>query len=311
VRVLVTGGAGFIGSTLVDLLLAAGHEVHAVDDLRRGRMVNLADAARSDRFRLHEIDINSPELVEVFATARPEVVFHLAAQIDVRRSVAEPLLDAQQNVLGTIAVAEAARQAGVRKVVFSSSGGSIYGTPEDLPVAETTPVNPKSPYAAGKVSGEVYLNTYRELYGLDCTHLALANVYGPRQDPHGEAGVIAIFINALSHGEPTRLFGDGGNTRDYVYVGDVAAAFLAAAGTAGGGRRYNIGTGTQTSDRELHRLVAEAVDAPDTPQIAPARLGDLRASALDASAAGAELGWKPQVDISEGVRRTAEFFAAN
>jgi UDP-glucose 4-epimerase len=308
VRILVTGGAGFIGSTLVDHLLATGHQVHVVDDLSRGNRANLADASRSPDFGLHELDINEPALADVCAQAQPEVVCHLAAQIDVRRSVADPALDATQNVLGTINVAEAARRSGVRKIVFASSGGSIYGTPEELPVNESTPVNPVSPYAVSKVSGELYLNAFRQLYGLECTHLALANVYGPRQDPHGEAGVIAIFAKALLTGTPTKIFGDGGNTRDYVYVADVAAAFLAATGSAGNGRRFNIGTGVQTSDRELHRLVAEAAGVPDDPQIAPARLGDLRASALDASLAAAELGWKPQATIVEGVRRTVDYF---
>jgi UDP-glucose 4-epimerase len=158
------------------------------------------------------------------------------------------------------------------------------------------------------VSGEVYLNMFRQLYGLECTHLALANVYGPRQDPHGEAGVIAIFAGALLAGRPTKLFGDGGNTRDYVYVGDVVSAFVAASGSAGGGQRFNIGTGVQTSDRQLHSLVAAAANAPDEPEMAPARLGDLRASALDVAAARAELGWTPEVDVAEGVRRTVDYF---
>ncbi|MGH7606018.1 MAG: NAD-dependent epimerase/dehydratase family protein, partial [Gemmatimonadales bacterium] len=272
----------------------------------RDSLANLADAQETGRLTVHRLDINDPALTEVVAGA--EVVFHLAAQIDVRHSVSDPRDDATRNVLGTIAVAEAARRAGVRKVVFASSGGSIYGSPDDLPVDETAAVNPKSPYGAGKVAGEVYLNTYRELYGLDCTHLALANVYGPRQDPHGEAGVVAIFASALLAGRPTKVFGDGGNTRDYVYVGDVVSAFVAAAGTAGGGRRYNVGTGVQTSDRELHTLVAQAANAPDEPEPAPARLGDLRASALEASAAAADLGWRPEVDVAEGVRRTVDYF---
>ncbi|MGH3756209.1 NAD-dependent epimerase/dehydratase family protein [Actinophytocola sp.] len=307
-RALVTGGAGFIGSTLVDRLLADGHEVAVVDNLSRDSLANLADAKDTGRLTVHRLDINDPALADVVAGAGPEVVFHLAAQIDVRHSVSDPRDDANRNVLGTIAVAEAARRAGVRKVVFASSGGSIYGSPEDLPVDETAAINPKSPYGAGKVAGEVYLNAYRELYGLDCTHLALANVYGPRQDPHGEAGVVAIFASALLTGRATKVFGDGGNTRDYVYVGDVVAAFVAAAGTAGGGRRYNIGTGVQTSDRALHTLVARAAHAPDEPEPAPARLGDLRASALDATAATADLGWRPEVEIAEGVRRTVDYF---
>lgn len=307
-RFLVTGGAGFIGSTLVDLLLRERHEVHVVDDLSRGDKTNLTEATESPAFTLHELDVNDPALVDLCARVGPEVVCHLAAQIDVRHSVADPLYDARQNVLGTVNVAEAARRTGVRKVVFSSSGGSIYGTPDALPVAETVPVDPLSPYAVSKVSGELYLNAFRQLYGLECTTLALANVYGPRQDPHGEAGVVAIFAKALLTGRPTRIFGDGGQTRDYVYVGDVATAFLTAAGPAGNGRRYNIGTGVQTTDRELHTLVAAAAGTPDEPTDAPARLGDLRASALDASRAAAELGWRPETTVAEGVRRTVEFF---
>jgi len=307
-RALVTGGAGFIGSTLVDRLIEEGHDVVVVDDLRRGRRENLAAAEATGKLKLVELDITSPELAGVVADAAPEVIFHLAAQIDVRVSVAEPLLDVQQNVVGTVNVAEAARKAGVRKILFASSGGSIYGTPDELPVGESVPINPKSPYAASKVAGEVYLNTYRQLYGLECTHLALANVYGPRQDPHGEAGVVAIFAGRLLDGQPTKIFGDGGNTRDYVFVGDVVSAFVAASGENGGGRRYNIGTGVQTSDRELHTLVAKAVGVADAPELAPARLGDLRASALDSSAAQHELGWRPEVDIAEGVRRTVDYF---
>ncbi|WP_031464795.1 NAD-dependent epimerase/dehydratase family protein [Sciscionella sediminilitoris] len=305
---LVTGGAGFIGSTLVDLLLSEGHRVTVVDDLSRGSKNNLADALAGGNCSLVEADITGEELPGIVRDAAPEVIFHLAAQIDVRSSVADPLADARTNVLGTINLAEAARKLGVRKIVFSSSGGSIYGSAPELPITETSPVDPESPYAASKAAGEIYLNTFRHLYGLECTNLALANVYGPRQDPHGEAGVVAIFAGLLLAGEPTKVFGDGGNTRDYVYVGDVAAAFLAAAGSVGNGRRYNIGTGVRTSDRELHGLVARAASAADEPEYAPARLGDLRDSALDASRAGAELGWRPQVDIAEGVRRTVDYF---
>jgi UDP-glucose 4-epimerase len=307
-RALVTGGAGFIGSTLVDRLLRDGHDVVVVDDLRRGRRVNLAAAEATGRVRLVELDVASPQLHELLAEVKPETVFHLAAQIDVRVSVADPLLDVHQNVVGTVNLAEAARKAGVRKVLFASSGGSIYGTPDELPVSEAVPINPKSPYAASKVAGEVYLNTFRQLYGMDCTHLALANVYGPRQDPHGEAGVVAIFAQRLLNGQSTKVFGDGGNTRDYVFVEDVVAAFVAASGDKGGGQRFNIGTGEQTSDRELHSLVAKAAGAADDPEFAPARLGDLRASALDNSAAQRELGWRPAVDIAEGVRRTVDYF---
>ncbi len=307
-RTLVTGGAGFIGSTLVDRLLADGHEVSVIDDLRHGHPANLAEGLGTGRCTIHPVDITAPALHDVVRDVAPEVVFHLAAQVDVRASVTHPIADAHTNVLGTVSVAEAARRAGVRKIVFASSGGSIYGTPELLPVSEATPINPKSPYAASKVSGEVYLNAYRELHGLDCTHLALANVYGPRQDPHGEAGVVAIFAESLLHDRPTTVFGDGGNTRDYVFVEDVVAAFVAAARIAGSGTRFNIGTGIQTTDRELHRFVAIAAGARDEPRFVQARLGDLRASALDPTAAREALGWKPQVSLEEGVARTVEHF---
>lgn len=303
---VVTGGAGFIGSTLVCTLLGDGYEVTVVDDLRRGRRENLDAVA--DRIELCTMDINDSALSEVFAAVAPEVVFHLAAQIDVRRSVEDPIDDATQNVLGTINVAQAAHATGVSKIVFASSGGSIYGSPTTLPTPETAPMHPVSPYAASKVAGETYLNMFRELYGIDCVHLALSNVYGPRQDPDGEAGVIAIFSQALLRGAATTVFGSGSNTRDYVYVDDVAAAFLSAATGTGDGRRYNIGTGRQTSDRELHTLVADAAGAPDAPSSAPSRAGDLATSALDPRRAQDELGWVPTIDIAEGISRTVSYF---
>ncbi|MDV7135044.1 NAD-dependent epimerase/dehydratase family protein [Williamsia muralis] len=306
-RTLVTGGAGFIGSTLVDRLLADGHDVVALDDFSRGARSNLTGAVERG-CRIVEGDLTVADLETVVAQAQPEVIFHLAAQIDVRTSVSDPVADAQVNVVGTVRLAEAARRAGVRKIVFTSSGGSIYGSPEHLPVAESAPVAPMSPYAAAKVSGEVYLNMYRSLYGLDCTHIAPANVYGPRQDPHGEAGVVAIFARNLLSGSTTKLFGDGGNTRDYVYVDDVVQAFVLAGGELGGGQRFNVGTGAATSDRALHTLVAEAAHAPDEPVYEPARLGDVRDSSIDGSLAGAVLGWYPQVPLAEGVRRTVEYF---
>jgi UDP-glucose 4-epimerase len=236
------------------------------------------------------------------------VVFHLAAQIDVRHSVADPQFDASVNVIGTVRLAEAARLTGVRKVVHTSSGGSIYGTPPLYPTPETVPTDPASPYAAGKVAGEIYLNSFRHLYGLDCSHIAPANVYGPRQDPHGEAGVVAIFAQALLSGKPTRVFGDGGKTRDYVYVDDVVDAFVKASGDAGGGQRFNIGTGLETSVRQLHSTVAAAVGGPDDPDFHPDRLGDLRRSCLDIGLAERVLGWRPRVHLHDGIRRTVEYF---
>lgn len=307
-RTLVTGGAGFIGSHLVDLLLAEGHDVVVVDNLSRGRRANLEQAEATGRMTFVEADILELDFNAFLAEHRPEVIFHLAAQIDVRESVADPLHDAETNILSTIRIADAARQQHVRKIVFTSSGGSIYGVPESFPVDETFPIDPHSPYAASKSAGEIYLNTFRHLYGLDCSHIAPANVYGPRQDPHGEAGVVAIFSQRLLAGEPTRVFGGGNNTRDYVYVGDVVRAFYLASGTKGGGMRFNIGTSVETSDRQLHSLVAAAAGAPDQPEDAPARLGDVPRSALSYGRAKDVLGWQPQVSIEEGVRRTVEYF---
>lgn len=242
-RALVTGAAGFIGSTLVDRLLADGHSVVGLDNFASGRATNIEHLADNPEFFFVEADIVEADLDTILEEYHPEVVFHLAAQIDVRHSVANPQFDGSVNVIGTIRLAEAARKVGVRKIVHTSSGGSIYGVPDVFPTSEAVPTDPHSPYAAGKVAGEIYLNTFRHLYDVDCSHIAPANVYGPRQDPHGEAGVVAIFAQALLEGRPTKVFGDGGNTRDYVFVDDVVDAFVKASGTAGGGLRFNVGTG--------------------------------------------------------------------
>lgn len=307
-RALVTGAAGFIGSTLVDRLRADGHDVVGLDNFATGRATNLEHLADDPEFFFAEADIVTADLTALLDQYRPEVVFHLAAQIDVRHSVADPQFDAEVNVIGTIRLAEAARRSGVRKIVHTSSGGSIYGTPPSYPTSETVPTDPASPYAAGKVAGEIYLNTFRHLYQLDCSHIAPANVYGPRQDPHGEAGVVAIFAQALLTGKPTKVFGDGTHTRDYVFVDDVVDAFVRAAGPVGGGQRFNIGTGVETSDRQLHTAVAAAVGAPDDPEFHPPRLGDLARSCLDISRAHQVLGWQPRVTLEEGLRRTVEYF---
>ncbi|MCV7230481.1 NAD-dependent epimerase/dehydratase family protein [Mycolicibacterium komossense] len=307
-RALVTGAAGFIGSTLVDRLLADGHSVVGLDNFASGRAGNLEHLADEPEFFFVEADIVSSDLDAIFAEYSPEVVFHLAAQIDVRHSVADPQFDASVNVVGTVRLADAARRGGVRKIVHTSSGGSIYGTPQVFPTSEKVPTDPSSPYAAGKVAGEVYLNMFRNLYGLDCSHIAPANVYGPRQNPHGEAGVVAIFAQALLSGKPTKVFGDGANTRDYVFVDDVVDAFVKASGTAGSGQRFNTGTGVETSDRQLHTSVAAAVGAPDDPEFFPPRLGDLKRSCLDISLGADVLGWRPVVGLDEGVRRTVEYF---
>jgi UDP-glucose 4-epimerase len=308
VHALVTGAAGFIGSTLVDRLLSDGHSVVSLDNFATGKATNLEHLTDDSAHVFVEADIVTADLDAILDEHRPEVVFHLAAQIDVRRSVANPQFDASVNVIGTVRLAEAARRAGVRKVVHTSSGGSIYGTPQQCPTPETVPIDPWSPYAAAKVTGEIYLNTFRHLYDLDCSHIAPANVYGPRQDPHGEAGVVAIFAQALLSGKPTKVFGDGGKTRDYVFVDDVVDAFVKASGEAGSGQRFNIGTGIETSDRQLHTAVAKAVGGPDDPEFHPDRLGDLRRSCLDIGLAAKVLGWKPKFELEEGVRRTVEYF---
>jgi len=308
VRTLVTGAAGFIGSTLVDRLLADGQTVVGVDDLSSGRSENIAAAERHDGFEFAKADIVDADLIGLLTETRPEVIFHLAAQIDVRRSVADPQVDTTINVVGTVRLAEAARQAGVRKIVHTSSGGSIYGTPQTFPTSEDQPVDPASPYAAGKYAGEVYLNMFRTLYGLECSHIAPGNVYGPRQDPHGEAGVVAIFSRALLAGRPTKIFGDGTDTRDYVFVDDVVDAFVKAAGEAGGGQRFNVGTSVETSVRQLHSAIAKAAGAPDEPEFHPPRLGELKRSCLDISRAEKILGWRPQVGIEDGVARTVDYF---
>jgi len=309
VRVLVTGAAGFIGSHVCDRLLAGGHEVVGLDDLSRGRMENLAEAQQSSAFSFERFDVTDPALTELFERVRPDVVAHLAAQIDVRVSVADPLLDIRLNVLGTVNLLEAARRTGTRKVVFTSSGGSIYGNPASLPVDESAPVAPESQYAASKAAVELYLGVYRALYGLEWTSLALANVFGPRQDPHGEAGVVAIFGTRMLEGQSTKIYGDGTATRDYVYVGDVADAFVrAVAPGTGDARRFNIGTGRQCDVLELHQLIADVVGVSDSqPEMVPARPGELQAIALDASAAKETLGWSVQMPLEPGLAETVEW----
>ena len=306
-RTLVTGAAGFIGSTLVDRLLSDGHSVVGVDDLSSGRSENLGEAERYDGFEFVKADIVDADLAGLLTDVAPEVVFHLAAQISVKLSVDDPTFDSSVNVVGTVRLAEAARKSGVRKVVNTSSGGSIYGTPPGYPTSEDMPVDPASPYAASKVCGEVYLNMFRNLYQLDCSHIAPANVYGPRQDPHGEAGVVAIFAQALLAGRPTKIFGDGSDTRDYVFVDDVVDAFVRAT-EKGGGLLMNIGTGVETSVLDLYDAVARLTGYPEPPNRAPARAGELARSALDPGRAAIHLGWKPWTPLDDGLALTVDWF---
>ena len=304
-RVLVTGAAGFIGSHLVDGLVRDGHEVAAVDDLSSGSEANLAGAIGAG-VALHRLQVTSPGLVELARRWRPEVICHLAAQISVQASVADPLGDARVNVLGTISTLEAARAAGARKIVYTSTV-AVYGVPAALPVSAGAGLEPRSPYATSKMCGEIYLDTYRSLHGLDFTTLTLANVYGPRQRADGEAGVVAIFADALLRGGPTRVFGDGTQRRDYVYVEDVVDAYLRACGDRGSGRRFNIGTGVLTTDLELHSLVAELTGGPGKPVHAPARPGDLPAMAVDPVPAEDGLGWVPSTTLRDGIKATVEW----
>ena len=307
-KALVTGGAGFIGSNLVDALQARGDEVVIADDLSTGRRENL-ESALANGATLVEADIRDREgLEELCGRERPEVVFHLAAQIDVRKSIADPAFDAAINVGGTANVLEAARVAGVRRVVFSSTGGAIYGEGEgqQLPLAEDAPLAPEAPYGQSKYAGEGYLALYERLYGLSAVPLRLGNVYGPRQDPLGEAGVIAIFCGRLRDGQRPTVFGDGRQTRDYIYVGDVVAAMLAAAESQTTGP-LNVGTGVETDVLELVRQLGTLGDVGDfEPEFAPPRTGEVQRISIDPGRAERELGWRPQVDLEEGLRVTLD-----
>ena len=310
-RALVTGGAGFIGSTLVDRLLAEGHEVDVIDDLSTGSLNNLADARSNPdhKFQFHRVDIRDASVIELIERRAPEVIFHLGAQVDVRVSVQDPALDAMINVIGSLHVLEGARRAGSRKVVFASSGGTIYGAPDgdDIPIKESQAQSPISPYGvAKKVVGD-YLFAYRELHSLEYTALALANVYGPRQDPHGEAGVVAIFAGRLLSGEECTIYGDGEQTRDYVFVDDVVDAFARAA-EKGGGLLLNVGTGVETSVNDLYGTMARVAGVDRSATLAPARMGELERSALDASRAEIHLGWKPWTDLASGTAAVLEYF---
>ena len=292
-RSIVTGGAGFIGSHVVDALVARGDEVAVIDSLVHGKEENVSGA------ELHVRDIREP-LDDIFDAVRPEAVFHLAAQADVRVSVEHPVEDAEVNVLGTVRILEAARRHGAR-VVFSSTGGAIYGESVE-PAREDSPCEPLSPYGTAKLAGEEYIRSFNRLYGTRHIALRYGNVYGPRQDPHGEAGVVAIFLGALARGEQAKIFGDGLQTRDYVYVGDVARATTSTLGQDSG--VFNVGTGRETSVVELYELCAKVAGSDTPAEHAPARLGELQRSFLDPERAAHELGFSAMVDLEDGLRAT-------
>jgi UDP-glucose 4-epimerase len=312
-RTLVTGGAGFIGSNLVDRLLVEGHEVDVVDDFSTGSLLNLAEARGSAgrALTIHHLDISAPAVIELMARRRPELVFHLAAQADVRVSVTRPVFDAMVNIVGSLNVLEGARQAESERVVFAASGGTLYGDPaaEDLPVRESHPQQPVSPYGVSKKAVIDYLVAYRELHSLEFSALALANVYGPRQNPHGEAGVVAIFANRVLRDEPVTIYGDGEQTRDYVFVDDVVDAFVRAA-TRCGGLVCNIGTARETSVNELVTAMASQSGKEVTSVLAPLRPGELLRSSLDVERAAIQLGWRAWTQLDDGVRSVLEFVSA-
>ena len=299
-KALVTGGAGFIGSNLVDALIARGDSVDIVDNLSSGKRENVNQQAR-----LHVLDIREP-LEDLFAELRPDVCFHLAAQADVRVSVERPDYDAEVNVIGTVHVLEAARSTGAR-VVFSSTGGAIYGECEE-PADEASERRPLAPYGTAKLSGEEYLLTYQRLHGMATVALRFGNVFGPRQDPHGEAGVVAIFLGRLRDGETCLIFGDGTQERDYVFVGDVVSALMAAAEVEGG--IFNVGTGRASSVLELYDLCRKVAGSELEARLAPARTGELQRSVLDISKAADELGWRPETSLEEGLRQTWNWIRA-
>jgi UDP-glucose 4-epimerase len=303
-KALVTGGAGFIGSNLVDALLARGDEVAVVDDLSTGSRANVVDALAAGA-TLHELDVvDAPALRALLREQRPQVVFHLAAQIDVRRSVADPGFDARVNVEGTVNVLAAAHEAGVARVVYSSTGGAIYGEADTVPTPEEAAIRPLAPYGQAKHAGEGYCALFASLHGLSTIALRYANVYGPRQDPLGEGGVIAIFCGCLASGGAPTIYGDGRQTRDFVFVGDIVRANLLAAASDATGS-VNIGSGVETSVLELADAMRDlGGDAPFAPRVADARAGEVRRSCLDAGRARAQLGWEPAIALDEGLRRT-------
>lgn len=303
-RILVTGGAGFIGSNIVDAYAGMGHEVAVVDDLSSGSRANINPAAA-----FHELDILDARLDEAFAAHKPEVVNHHAAQIDVRKALANPVRDIEVNIIGTVRVLERCAAHGVKRIIFASTGGAIYGEPEYVPADENHPVKPLSPYGLDKFAAEHYLRIFREQGGPEIAILRYANVYGPRQDPHGEAGVVAIFAHAMLRGEVPTIFGDGEQTRDFVYVGDVARANVLALNADLHGP-VNIGTGRATSVNDIYAGLAKAVGFDRPASHTAERPGEVRDIHLDCTVARRALGWSPQVTLEQGLSRTVEYFRA-
>jgi UDP-glucose 4-epimerase len=301
-KICVTGGAGFIGSHVAEAYLGAGHEVVVLDDLSSGKRKQVpADA------KFYQVDVQDPAVAGIFAKEKPEVLNHHAAQMDVRRSVADPAFDARVNILGLINLLEAARACGTRRVLFASSGGAAYGEQDVFPAPETHKLEPVSPYGVSKRASELYLGCYRAMYGLESIALRYANVYGPRQDPHGEAGVVAIFSEKLLAGETPTINGDGEQTRDYVYVGDVVRANLRLADHRFSGA-LNFGTGIETDVNTLFRLLRELSGSNAPERHGPAKPGEQKRSVISPALAGQVLDWRPEVSLREGLGRTVEYF---
>jgi len=305
-KILVTGGAGFIGSHVVDLYIEQGNQVVVVDDLSTGTSSNLNPAAT-----FYEMDVRDPKIAEVFERERPDVVNHHAAQMDVRRSVDDPIYDADINILGSLRLIEFSRQFGVGRFIYISSGGAVYGEPEYLPCDETHPINPICQYGASKHTVEHYLFMYRVNYGLDYSVLRYANVYGPRQNPRGEAGVVAIFIGQMLDGQKVVINGDGKQTRDFVFVADCAQANLLALTGGGGDGVFNIGAGRGTSVNEIFADLKAITSYQSSPVHGPAKLGETRHIYLDCNKAGLELGWRPSVDLRDGLDRTVTYLRSS
>ncbi len=303
-KILVTGGAGFIGSHVAEAFVNEGHDVVILDDLSTGRLENVPKGAR-----LEVLDIRSERVAEVIERERPEILCHHAAQMDVRRSVADPQLDAAVNILGLLNLLEAGRRRGLQRVLFASTGGAIYGEQNAFPCPETHPTDPVSPYGVAKLASEKYLHFYAVTYGIRWIALRYANVYGPRQNPHGEAGVVAIFTEKLLRGEQPVIHGDGRQTRDYVYVGDLVRANLLALRTDYCGP-LNLGTGQETDVNTLFHMLCEACGVSVPECHGPAKPGEQRRSCIDSTLAGQVLGWRPEVGLKEGLERTVEFFKA-
>jgi UDP-glucose 4-epimerase len=310
-RALVTGGGGFIGSHLVDALTARGDEVVVVDNLSTGKRENLTAALEAGAELCTEDITDEEAMGRLLAQADPQVIFHLAAQPSVTRSVSDPVFDLRVNVEGAVKLLELSRIDGPRRIVFASTGGAIYGEGEDreLPLDEDAAMRPTSQYGQSKMAAELYLGLYEQLYGVSSIAMRLANVYGPRQDPYGEAGVVAIYSRAMHAGEQPIVFGTGEQTRDLIYVDDVVRAFIAAADSDAGGV-FNVGTGEQTSVLELGERLAPLCDTSFEPRFEPARPGEIQRISISSAHAAEVLGWQPEVDLDEGLRRTADSFAA-